>query len=75
MWFLNGCNPIKQSHVFCWTSSTTRKHPWRDVECGCGVFILKANTGETVPSQKLLEEMEYAKSLLGINDDKALGGE
>jgi len=68
MWFLNGCNPINQSHAFNWTGSSSNPHPWVDVECGCGSFVMEAGTSKIVPSKTLKDSMRQAEQLALTND-------
>ena len=58
MLIINGCNLITNTHAFTWAGSTTDDNPVADVQCGCGNFVTKANTGDIVPSEYLKALME-----------------
>ena len=69
---LNGCNLLTNTHAFNWAGSTSSPMPPRDVECGCGAFILQAHTGEMKPSKYLAQQIEIVAALADLG---ALGGQ
>lgn len=64
MWQINGCHLLTNNHSFVWAGSTTDDNPVADVQCGCGAFIMKANTGDVVPGEYLEGQIRLAQSMM-----------
>lgn len=64
LWWMNGCNLFRQSHAFNWSGSTTHNEPTVDIKCGCEAFVMKAHSGEIVPSEQLKVQMDQAQAML-----------
>jgi hypothetical protein len=64
MWQINGCDVLNNKHVFQWSGSTTDPAPIGDVNCNCGAFIMKAHTGEVVPSEEICRIWKDAHAIL-----------
>ena len=66
MLFINGCNPIANTHAFKWSGSTSSPFPLWDTLCGCEAFVLEAHTGKTKPSKMLVQTMKMAGTLKAV---------
>jgi len=54
---------MTNNHAFTWAGSTTDEYPVADVECGCGNFVAKANTGNIVASEYLKGQISIVRKL------------